>query len=130
MNSKWPLTMIATLLFSAMLWGVDASFAGPPEWPECVTSGLTQGVIGKVVVDHQRYFVRRMANIFNEAIEDFGASAVDDFLEIFCVSRRSSDRFGKIAICLSGEECPWREYSKDYPKSEAADESQDGINSQ
>jgi hypothetical protein len=130
MNSRLPMTVMATLLFSTVLWGVDASFAGPPEWPECVTSGLTQGVVGVKIVNGVPYFVRRLAIVFNEAIADFGASAVDDSLEIFCVSRKSSDRFGKIAMCLTGEKCPWRESSDDDAKPEAPHESQDEVKPQ
>jgi hypothetical protein len=86
----------------------EATVAGAPEWPTCSTSGLTQGIIGSKTVDGQRYYVRRLANIFASALEDFGATAVDDNLEIFCVSRTVGDRLWKIAMCLSGETCPWR----------------------
>ena len=128
MKRSWSLVII--LVFCATeLWGVRASFAGPPEWPECVTHGLTQGVIGKVVVDGQRYFVRRLANIFDTSVDDFGASDVADHLEIFCVTRTAADRFGKIAMCLSGEECPWTDFRKDDATPEAPDESQDTVKS-
>jgi hypothetical protein len=50
-----------------------------------------------------------MAIVFDNAIADFGETGVGDELEIFCVSRTSSDRFGKIAMCLSFEKCPWRD---------------------
>jgi hypothetical protein len=108
MKSRFHIALMATLLVSSSLWSVDSSFAGPPEWPECVTSGLTQGVIGMRTIDGQKYFVRRMATIFDNALDDFGETGVGDQLEIFCVSRTSSDRFGKIAICRSAEKCPWR----------------------
>jgi hypothetical protein len=108
MKPRFHVTLMASL-FALTLWGIDTSRAGPPEWPECVTDGLTQGIIGPRTIDGQNYFVRRMVIIFNGALDDFGASAVADSLEIFCVSRRSSDRFGKIAMCLTGERCPWRE---------------------
>jgi hypothetical protein len=50
-----------------------------------------------------------MCLVFNDAIDDFGETDIDDELEIFCVSRTSSDRYGKIAMCLSFEKCPWRD---------------------
>src|SRR5262245_19329730 len=125
MHSKLPVTVMAILLFSVVLWGVNTSFAGPPEWPECVTSGLTVDVVGVKIVDGVPYFVRRLATIFNEAITDSGASANDDSLEIYCVSRRATDRFGKLAMCLTGEECPWRATSKDDPQPDVHDGSQD-----
>ena len=74
----------------------------------CVTSGLTQGVIGIRTIDGQKYFVRRMATIFDNALDDFGETGVGDQLEILSVSRTSFDRFGKMTICLSAEKCPWR----------------------
>jgi hypothetical protein len=109
MKSSFYITLMAILLGSSALWGVQASFAGPPEWPECVTSALTQGVIGERTVDGQKYFVRRMATVFDNAVDDFGETGVGDQLEIFCVSRTSSDKFGKLAMCLSFEKCPWRD---------------------
>src|SRR5262245_45907397 len=108
MKSSWTL-MLALVFGATALWSVKTSFAGPPEWPECVTHGLTSGVIGKVIVDGQRYFVRRLANIFDTSLDDFGTSANADHHEIFCVTRTAADRFGKIAMCLSGERCPWRD---------------------
>jgi hypothetical protein len=108
MSRRFHISWLAILFFSFALWGVGASFARPPEWPECVTSGLIQGVIGTRIVDGQRYFVRRMATIFDNALDDFGASGVGDQLEIFCVSRTASDKFGEVAMCLSNESCPWR----------------------
>ena len=107
MNNRFRISLIAILFFSSALWGVDASFAGPPEWPECVTSGLTQGVLGFRVIDGQIYFVRRMATILDSALNDFGASGTGVQLEIFCVTRTREDVFGKVAMCLSNEMCPW-----------------------
>jgi hypothetical protein len=109
MKSRFNITLMAILLVSSALWDVRLSLSGPPEWPECVTSGLTQGVIGTRTVDGQKYFVRRMATVFDNAIDDFGETGVGDQLEIFCVSRTSSDKFGKIAMCLQFEKCPWRD---------------------
>ena len=99
---------VASILLCFMSWSVRASLAGPPEWPECVTSGLTQGIIGYKIFDGQRYFVRRLATVFDSAIDDFGEHAVGDSLEIFCVTRFANDKFGKTAMCLTGEDCPWR----------------------
>ena len=79
-----------------------------PKWPTCITSGLNASVIGEVTIAEQKYFVRRMATIFEQAMDDYGTSAADDTLQIFCVSRNKDDRFGNIAMCLSGEKCPWR----------------------
>jgi len=70
--------------------------------------GLTQGVTGIRRVDGHDVFVRRMATILNEAMDDFGESGINDQLEIFCVSRNPSDEFGHIALCLNNENCPWR----------------------
>jgi hypothetical protein len=107
MKGRFLIALI-TILLASTLWDIRTCFAGPPEWPECVTSGLTQGVIGFKIIDGQRYFVRRMATIFDSAMDDFGASAVGDSLELFCVSRGATDAFGKTAMCLTGEQCPWR----------------------
>ena len=71
-------------------------------------NGLTQGVTGIRRVDGHDVFVRRMATILNEAMDDFGESGINDQLEIFCVSRNPSDEFGQIALCLNNENCPWR----------------------
>jgi len=102
-------TALVLLVLGFLILLIDTSRAGAPEWPQCVTDGLTQGVIGRRTIDGQNYFVRRMATIFDAAIDDFGESAVGDSAEMFCVSRRSSDRFGKLAMCLTGERCPWRD---------------------
>jgi hypothetical protein len=74
MNRRGHMALTAILFAASALWGVHVSFAGPPEWPECVTSGLTQGIIGRVTVDGQKYFVRRLATLFDNAIEDFGGN--------------------------------------------------------
>jgi hypothetical protein len=79
------------------------------EWPSCTNSGLTQDVLGTKTVNGQVFYVRRMATIFQEALDDFGGNASDDNLEIFCVSKNSTDTYGIIAMCLSGEACPWAE---------------------
>jgi hypothetical protein len=105
---KGYLRLTTILLFASTLWGAHSSFAAPPQTLGCVTSGLSEGVIGTKTVDGHEVFVRRMAIIFNEAMADFGESGVDDQLEIFCVSRTLSDEFGHIALCLSNETCPWR----------------------
>jgi hypothetical protein len=70
--------------------------------------GLHAGDIGTRTIDNQQYYVRRMATIFNEAMDDFGTSAANDQLEIFCVTRSASDKLGKVAMCLTFEACPWR----------------------
>src|SRR5262245_32035118 len=90
MSSRVHIVAMVILLCSITLWGVEAGFAGPPEWPECVTRGLTQGIIGVKIIDGVRYYVRRLATVFDSAIDDFGASAIGDSLEIFCVSRRAT----------------------------------------
>jgi len=108
MKRRFRNTLMFALFFSCMLGGAHSVFAGPPEWPTCSTSGLTLNVIGIKFVDGQRYFVRRMATIFDNAMDDYGASVGNDNLEIFCISRTAFDHLGKIAVCLSGENCPWR----------------------
>lgn len=105
MISKIPKLLMVIVFF---LCFNNHSFASSPEWPECVTTGLNQGVVGVKVIDGQQYFVRRLSTIYEGAIDDYGSKAVADYFEIFCVSRNTSDRFGKIAMCLSGEECNWR----------------------
>jgi hypothetical protein len=108
MKSSFRISLMAILLFSAALWGVDSGFADSPQTLGCVTSGLTQGVLGPKIVDGHEFFVRRMAIIFDDALDDFGETGFGDELEIFCVSRTSSDEFGHLAMCLSNESCPWR----------------------
>ena len=108
MKSRFRMTLLAVSLLFSTIWGVNSSVAQLPEWPECMTEGLTEGEIGSKYIEGQHYYVRRMATILDSALDDFGANGGSDDLEIFCVSRTSSDRYGKIAMCLSKESCPWR----------------------
>ena len=55
MKRRFSITLLAVSLLSSAIWGAASSFAGPPEWPECVTDGLTQGVIGTRSIDGQYY---------------------------------------------------------------------------
>lgn len=79
------------------------------EWPSCTNSGLTQDVLGNKTVNGEKFYVRRMATIFQQALDDFGENSIDDNLEIFCVSKKNTDTYGIVAMCLSGEACPWAE---------------------
>lgn len=82
--------------------------ANVPTVNGCATDGLNLGIVGFRVVEGKLSFVRRMATVLDPAVDDFGQNAGGDSLEIFCVSKSPEARFGKIAICLSGESCPWR----------------------
>ncbi|MGZ4956134.1 MAG: hypothetical protein ACXV8Q_13585 [Methylobacter sp.] len=77
------------------------------DFPSCLATNLTQGIVGYQVVNGDRYYVRRMATIFDNALDDFGVNNFGNELEIFCVSNNQNDTYGKIAMCLTGEECPW-----------------------
>jgi hypothetical protein len=73
----------------------------------CVTAGLptppqVRFVAGKVV------FVRPLATVLDAAIDDFGANAAGDALSVYCVTNTPNAPRGNIAICLTGERCPWR----------------------
>ncbi len=95
--------MAVTLLTSG---GALAATVQPAQAPQCVTSGLPVGV--QRVIKNKVVFVRPIANVLNEAIEDFGENGIDDSLQLFCVTNRAKDAFGTIAMCLSNESCPWR----------------------
>src|SRR4051812_647317 len=94
---------------AAALLVSGGAFAAPAQLsqaPQCVTSGLPQGVqrsIGSKVV-----FVRPLATVLDSAIEDFGQNDFGDSLQLYCVTKKANDVFGTIAMCLSGESCPWR----------------------
>ena len=79
--------------------------------PSCAMSGLSSGSYG--FVDGQLVFVRRVAKVLDQAVDDFGESVADDNLEFYCVGKKPSDKYGDIAVCLSGEKCPWRQESSD-----------------
>jgi len=72
----------------------------------CVTVGLpapqVKFVAGKFV------FVRPLATVLDAAIDDFGANAGGDALSVYCVTNTPNAPRGNIAICLTGERCPWR----------------------
>ena len=77
--------------------------------PGCTTSGLTGGVVGWRTVNGTEYYVRRMADINDFFVVDYGSSGAFDDLNIYCVSTSSTaGELGQIAICLSNENCPWR----------------------
>jgi hypothetical protein len=72
----------------------------------CVVDGLQapyQRQIGDQVV-----YVRKFAAMFDAAMDDFGGSAFGDRLWFYCVTHSPTVLRGEIAICLSGERCPWR----------------------
>lgn len=105
------LLLLEILLISAVILAalsINTVQADNFKGPTCTSSGLENYVIGEVKVDGQKYFVRGMATIFDKSMDDYGTSAADDTLQIFCVSKNKDDKFGNIAMCLSGEECPWR----------------------
>jgi hypothetical protein len=80
----------------------------PPPLMSCTNSNLNGGIVGQRVVQGQIVFSRRLATVFDGAINDYGNSAGGDDLELFCVSRLQSDPLGIVAACLSKEACPWR----------------------
>ncbi len=72
----------------------------------CVTVGLPapyqRAVSGKVV------FVRPLATVLDGAVDDSGANGNNDALAVYCVTKRPTDPRGAVAMCLTGEFCPWR----------------------
>ncbi|MCC5598197.1 hypothetical protein [Nostoc favosum] len=86
-----------------------AQFSAPKiQTPDCVTDGLTQGVIGYRLVGNTFYYVRRLATVPDGSVDDFGVNAGGDALEFFCLTDTPQTSLGKSAVCLSGENCPWR----------------------
>ena len=115
---KRQTTMLAAV-FSCIFLGTATS--APPQPPRpaplplpipammsCTNSNLNSGVVGQRVVQGQVVFSRRLATVFDGAIDDFGTSGGGDALELFCVSRQQTDPLGVVAACLSHEACPWR----------------------
>jgi hypothetical protein len=72
----------------------------------CPTGGLPapyQRVVGGNIV-----FVRPVANVLDAAVDDFGTGGGADALAIYCVTKTRTASRGSIAVCLTGEGCPWR----------------------
>ena len=53
-------------------------------------------------------YVRPLATILDEAIDDFGANGINDALSVYCVTTAPSAPRGTLAMCLTFERCPWR----------------------
>jgi len=84
----------------------SAAAQAPAPAPGCVNAGLpvpVQRVVGGKIV-----FVRPLATVLDAAVDDFGQSGNDDALSVYCVSKTPNALQGTIAMCLTGEACPWR----------------------
>lgn len=86
----------------------SSAHAQVPFTATCTNSGLGAGMIGQKTVGGQTVFVRRLATIFDAAMDDFGTGGSGDRLELFCVSSADNSSLGMMAGCLTNENCPWR----------------------
>lgn len=78
-----------------------------PVAPGCVIAGLpspTQRVVG----GNNIVFVRPLATVLDTAVDDFGANGLNDAISVYCVTKTRTAPRGSIAMCLTGESCPWR----------------------
>ena len=83
--------------------------APPPAPPPvgCPTAGLPAPQIK--LVGGKFVHVRPFATILDAAIDDFGQSgAGGDALSVYCVTGTANAARGSLAMCLTGERCPWR----------------------
>lgn len=80
----------------------------PPPLPQagCVTDGLPAPQIK--LVGGKYVFVRPLATVLDAAIDDFGQNAASDALAVYCVASTAKAARGNVAMCLTGEKCPWR----------------------
>jgi hypothetical protein len=83
-----------------------AQTAPPPPQAGCVTAGLPAAQIK--LVSGKFVFVRSLATILDGAVDDFGQNAVNDALAVYCVTGTATAARGNLAMCLTGEKCPWR----------------------
>jgi hypothetical protein len=72
----------------------------------CATAGLPAPQVK--FVSGFFVFVRPLATVLDPALDDFGINAGGDSLEVYCVTSTQIAVRGNIAVCLSGESCPWR----------------------
>jgi hypothetical protein len=49
-----------------------------------------------------------LATVLDAAIDDFGQNAGSDALSVYCVTSTANAARGSLAMCLTGERCPWR----------------------
>lgn len=98
--------LIIAMVVAGLLTSANAQV--PLTTATCTNSNLNGGIVGQRVVVNQTVFVRRLATIADQAMDDFGNSAPGDRLELFCVSTSQGDSLGLLAACLSNEGCPWR----------------------
>ncbi|MEH2008003.1 hypothetical protein [Nostoc sp.] len=81
--------IVITLFFGffSTQFVAQAQFSAPKiETPDCVTDGLTQGVIGYRLIGNTFYYVRRFATVLDGSIDDFGVNGGSDALEFFCLT--------------------------------------------
>jgi hypothetical protein len=80
----------------------------PPAPPPagCPTAGLPAPQIK--LVSGRFVYVRPLATVLDGAIDDFGQNAGSDALSVYCVTDKQNAARGSLAMCLTGEKCPWR----------------------
>lgn len=72
----------------------------------CTTAGLPQAQIK--LVGGKFVFVRPLVTVLDSAVDDFGKNAGGDGLDVYCVTKVANAPRGSLAMCLTGETCPWR----------------------
>jgi hypothetical protein len=88
---------------------VPAMAQTPPPAPPpvgCSTAGLPAPQIK--LVGGKFVHVRPLATVLDAAIDDFGQSGGSDALSVYCVTGTANAARGSLAMCLTGERCPWR----------------------
>lgn len=94
---------VTALLTSASAYAQDAAIGSDAT---CTRSGLPNPAIK--IVNNLQVWVSPMAVVRDPAVDDSGLSGPGDDLQFFCVLPRQDSRLGRIAACLSKEQCPWR----------------------
>lgn len=74
--------------------------------PTCTTSGLPRPY--ERTVANSKIWVFPLATIQDGAMDDDGTSSSGDSLRMYCVGPEATSQLGLLAVCLTGEACPWR----------------------
>lgn len=101
------LVLGALTLIAAAAPAMAQTAPPPPPQAGCATAGLPAAQIK--LVSGKFVFVRPFATVLDAAIDDFGQSGPGgDALAVYCVSSTATAARGNLAMCLTGEKCPWR----------------------
>jgi hypothetical protein len=100
-----PIVGALTLILAA----APAMAQTPPPAPPpvgCPIAGLPAPQVK--LVGGKFVFVRPLATVLDGAVDDFGQNGAGDALSVYCVTDKQNAARGSVAMCLTGEKCPWR----------------------